>query len=72
MFDVVRRLVATSPRAATCHPVLVFGKVVVSGFDWDEGGRRLTVVEYKKGNNERRKYRRSLFGCHVAVGDVAP
>ena len=39
---------------------------VVSESGWREGLSSL------KNNNERRHHRRSSFGCHVALSDVAP
>ena len=39
--------------------------------DGTSGGRVLTVI-HNLNNDERRHHRRSSFGCHVALGDVAP
>ena len=39
--------------------------------DGTSGGRVLTVI-HNLNNDKRRHRHRSSFGCHVALGDVAP
>ena len=40
--------------------------------DGMSGGSRVLTVVHNLNNNERRQCHRSLFGCHIALGDVAP
>ena len=52
-----------------CHVVCHVSWLAKS--DGMSGGRVLTVV-HNLNNNERQHHHHSLFGCHVALGDLAP